>query len=136
MEFLLEILLHIIFEPLYLAYSDLVESFVDGKNLKKWQENLLKISCLIVSFISLLLIIIGCFWVTDVQPFKTYGIIFLVVGNVVILIHILIGLFSRTKRLKKEKREKELSYYKQFAENEPTPHIYYIETTNENDENK
>lgn len=127
----MEFLLQIILEPLFFAYYDLVESFTDDQKMKKWQEYLLKISCLITSLISFFLILIGAFWVADAQPFKTYGVIFLIVGGIILFIHILIGLFVGTNHFIEDKMEKEFSDYKKFEESEPTPQIYYIETNND-----
>ena len=130
----MEILLQIILEPLFFAYYDLVKSFIDDKQLKKWQEYLLKISCLIVSLTSFFLVLIGVFWITDVQPFKTYGIIFLIIGGAILFAHILIGLFVGTNHFVEEKREEESIYYKQIEEDNPNPQIYYIDDDNNNDE--
>ena len=54
----MEILLQIILEPLFFAYFDLVEKLIDGKQLKKWQEYLLKIKDIISPFTSFILYII------------------------------------------------------------------------------
>lgn len=113
----MEILLQIVLEPLFFAYYDLVEYFMDGKEMKKWQEYLLKISCLIISLTSFFLVLIGSFWVTDVNPFKTYGIIFLIVGGVVLFVHIIIGLFVGTNHFIEEKRNEEYLDYTYFEEN-------------------
>ena len=122
----MEILLQIILEPIFYAYYDLVDHFIDDKKLKKWQEYLLKFSCLIVFMISFFLVLIGAFWIADAEPFKTYGTIFLIVGGIVLLIHILIGLFVGTNHFVEEKRKEESLYYKDMKENEPTPQIYYV----------
>ena len=127
----MEILLQIILEPLFFAYYDLVEYFIDGKEMKKWQEYLLKISCLIISLTSFFLVLIGSFWVTDVNPFKTYGIIFLIVGGVVLFAHIIIGLFVGTNHFIEEKRNEEYLDYTYFEENEPTPQVEYVKTNND-----
>lgn len=129
----MEILLQIILEPMFYAYYDLVDSFIDCKKLKKWQEYLLKISCLVVFIIAFFLVLIGVFWVNDVDPFKTYGIIFLVVGGIILFIHILIGLFVGTNHFVEEERKEEVLYNKKSEENEPTPQIYYVDTDKNND---
>ena len=131
----MEIILQIILEPMFYAYYDLVDNFIDGKKLKKWQEYLLKISCLIVFIIAFFLVLIGAFGVNDVEPFKTYGIIFLVVGGIILFIHILIGLFVGTNHFVEEKRKEEVLYNEKNEENEPTPHIYYVDIDNNNDNN-
>ena len=127
----MEILLQIILEPLFFAYFDLVESCIDGARLKKWQEYLLKISCLVVSLISFLLILVGAFWVTDVEPFKTYGVIFLIIGIVVISVHILVGLFAATNHFNEEEMEEECTYYEEVEEDNITPQIYYVDANND-----
>ena len=76
----MELLLQLILEPLFYAYYDLVDCFIVDKQLKKWQEYLLKILCLVISLISFFLVLIGCFWITDTEPFNKYGLIFLIVG--------------------------------------------------------
>ena len=135
----MELLLQLILEPLFFAYYDLVYSFIDDKQLKKWQEYLLKISCLVISLISFLLVLIGSFWVTDVEPFNKYGLTFLIVGGTILLVHIFIGLFVGVNHFVEEKREEVLDYekreedfldYEKFEEDEPTPQVYYIEEDN------
>ena len=131
----MEIFLQIILEPLFFVYFDLVENLTRSKPLKKWMERLLKILCIIISTISIFLVIIGAFWVTDVEPFKTYGTVFLVVGASVLLIHILIGLFVGVNHFAEEKIEEEFLDYQRFEKNEPTPQIYYVETNNSEEDN-
>lgn len=131
----MEIFLQIILEPLFFVYFDLVENLTRSKPLKKWMERLLKILCIIISTISIFLVIIGAFWVTDVEPFKAYGTVFLVVGASVLLIHILIGLFVGVNHFAEEKIEEEFLDYQRFEKNEPTPQIYYVETNNSEEDN-
>lgn len=126
----MELLLQLILEPLFFAYYDLVEFFISDKQLKKWQEYLLKIFCLIISSISFFLVLIGSFWITDVDPFRKYGLIFLIVGGTILFIHILIGLFVGVNHFIKEKKEEDFSDFEKFEKNEPTPQIYYIEENN------
>ena len=141
----MEILLQLILEPLLFAYYHLVDSFIGAKQLKKWQEYLLKILCFVISFISCFLVLIGSFWITDTEPFNKYGLIFLIVGGTILLLHILIGLFVGVNHFVKEKREEdfldherfeeneptsEVRYIEEFEENEPTPEVYYIEDDN------
>ena len=122
----MEIIAQIILEPLLYVYADLLEHFVDDLQLKKWQEYLLKISCLVISLASVFLIIIGAFFVTDAEPFKTYGTVFLAVGGSVLVIHIFLGLILGTNHVKEE-AEDEISAHQSFTQTEPTPHICYIE---------
>lgn len=122
------------FEPLFFAYYDLVEAFIGDRQLKKWQEMLLKISCLVISLTAFFLVLIGVFWITDVEPFKTYGIIFLIVGGVILFAHILIGLFVGTNHFIEEKREEDSMYYKEIEEDIPTPQIFNIDANNNDDE--
>lgn len=129
----MEILLHIIIEPLFFAYYDLVNKFVGKKQLKKWQENLLKVSCLIVSMISFFLVLIGAFWITDVEPFKTYGTIFLIVGGSILFIHILIGLFAGTNHFIEERRKEKNKNNNAINEDNPTPRTRFIDTNNNDD---
>ena len=84
----MELLLQLILEPLFFAYYDLVDCFIGDKQLKKWQEYLLKILCLVISLISFFLVLIGSFWITDTEPFNKYGLIFLIVGGTILLVHI------------------------------------------------
>lgn len=131
----MEILLQIILEPMFYAYFDLVESIIGGKKLKKWQEHLLKISCLIVFIIAFFLILIGAFWVNDAAPFKTYGIIFLIIGSIIIFAHFLIGLFVGTNRFVEKSRKEEILLNEHIEENKPTPQIYHIDSDNNNQDN-
>ncbi len=126
----MEIILQFILEPLLYTYTDLLERFAKDLQLKKWQEYLLKISCLVISLTSILLIIIGALLVTDAEPFKTYGTVFLAVGGSVLAIHIFLGLILGTNHVKEE-TEAELSAYQSFTQTEPTPHICYIEPSNQ-----
>ncbi len=130
----MEIVLQIISEPLFFAYYDLFESLFEDKQLKKRQEYLLKISCLIVSLISVFLVLIGAFWVSDIEPFRTCGVIFLIIGGVFLSAHILIGLFAGTNHFVKEKREEETSLYNDESEEKITPQIYYIDANNGDDD--
>ena len=127
----MELLLSLILEPLFFAYYDLVDSFIGDKLLKRWQEYLLKILCLIISLTSLFLVLIGSFWVADVEPFKSYGLIFLIVGGSILFVNILIGLFVGTNHFVEEKREDDILDYEKFEENEPTPQVYYIKDDND-----
>ena len=122
----MELLLQLILEPLFFAYYDLVDYFVGDKQLKKWQEYLLKILCFVISFISCFLVLIGSFWITDTEPFNKYGLIFLIVGGTILLLHILIGLFVGVNHFVEEKRKEDFLDFERFEENEPTPQIYYI----------
>ncbi len=69
----MEIILWLILEPLFFVYYDLIDDLLGGKKLKKWQEYLLKMICLMVSLTSIFLILIGAFWLFDAQPFNSYG---------------------------------------------------------------
>ena len=129
-ELMLLFILEFILEPLFFAYYDLVDSFIGSKQLKKWQEYLLKILCLVVSLFSIFLVLIGSFWITDAEPFKKYGFIFLIVGGTILLVHILIGLFVGVNHFVEEKREEDFLHFEKFEENEPAPQIYYIEEDN------
>lgn len=131
----MEIFLQIILEPLFFAYYDLVDNFIVDKKLKRWQEVLLKISCLIVSLSSIFLVLIGVFWVTDVEPFRTYGIIFLIIGGVILFVHILIGLFVGTNHFIEEKWNEDFLHYKAIEEENPTPQIYYVDNDESNNKN-
>ena len=126
----MELLLQLILEPLFFAYYDLVDSFIGDKQLKKWQEYLLKILCLIISLTSLFFVLIGSFWVTDLEPFKNYGLILLIVGGSILFINILIGLFVGVNHFVEEKREEDFLDFEKFEENKPAPKIYYIEENN------
>lgn len=126
----MELLLQLILEPLFFAYYDLVDCFIGDKQLKKWQEYLLKILCLVISLISFFLVLIGSFWITDTEPFNKYGLIFLIVGGTILLVHILIGLFVGVNHFVEEKREEDFLDCEKFEENEPTPQVYYIEDDN------
>ena len=129
----MEFLLQIILEPLFFAYFDLVENFTDGKKLKRWQEYLLKIACVIVSTVAIILVLIGLFWIFDVEPFKTCGINFLVIGGSILFIHILIGLFAGANNFVERKREEDI-LNREIVE-EPEPRISYVETDDSADDN-
>ncbi len=111
----MELLLQLILEPLFFAYYDLVDCFIGDKQLKKWQEYLLKILCLVISLISFFLVLIGSFWITDTEPFNKYGLIFLIVGGSILLVHILIGLFVGVNHFVEEKREEDFLDYEKFS---------------------
>ncbi len=120
------ILLHVILEPLFFAYYDLFNHFIDGRKLKKWQEYLLKICCLVVSVTAIFMVLIGAFWLAD-EKFKTYGLVLVIVGASVLLIHVIIGLFVGTNHFVKEKHNEEVLDYERFEQKQPTPQIYHIE---------
>ena len=126
----MELLLQLILELSLFTYYDLVDSFIGDKQLKKWQEYLLKILCFVVSLISFFLVIIGSIWINDVEPFNKYGLIFLIVGGTIILVHILIRLLVNVNHFVEEKREEDFLNYEKFEEDEPTPQVYYIEEDN------
>lgn len=132
----MEIFLQIILEPIFYAYYDLAENFTDCKKLKKWQEHLLKISCLIVFIIAFFLVLIGgVFVANDIDSFKTCGIVFLIIGGIILFVHILIGLFVGTNHFVEEKRKEEALFNKKFEENKPAPQVYHV-NKKENDNNK
>jgi vacuolar-type H+-ATPase subunit I/STV1 len=99
----MEVLLHILLEPLLTAYFSFAESMFEGRKWKKWQENLLKITCFLISFLAIMCVLLGCFWVFDQQPFKTYGAWLLGCGAVVLLFHIVAGNLVQRKVRKREK---------------------------------
>ena len=85
------------------------------------------ILCFVISFISCFLVLIGSFWIAGAEPFNKYGLILLIVGGTILLVHILIGLFVGVNHFVEEKREEDFLDYEKFKENEPAPRIYYIE---------
>lgn len=127
----MEILLEAVLELFLYVYVDLIESFLDEISLKKWQRICLIILCFTLSVGSILLVLIGAFWVIDNQSLKTWGIIFLVVGGCILLIHILLGLFARVHHKVEIKRKEELWSLQSVREKESQPQIYEIKIDEE-----
>ncbi|MBQ4270148.1 MAG: hypothetical protein IJB97_10940 [Clostridia bacterium] len=128
----MELLLEIILEPFFFAYFDLAERIFDGKKLKKRQENFLKILCVCVSFVAVMLVLIGGFWIADKQPFKTYGTVMLVVGSLLLLAHILIAFLCGGNRTVEDKDVDEENdsaedLQTDLKDEEPSSIVQYIE---------
>lgn len=134
MELLAEILLQFILEPFFFAYFDLAEKFFGDKKMKKGLEYFLKILCSIVSLTAILFIVVGCFWIFDEDPFKTYGTAMLIVGICFVSLHIILGLSAGGKRLIDEKRKEELSDRENFEASQSQPIVRFI-SSEEDDEN-
>lgn len=92
MSLFLEIVLQIILEPIVYAYVDFVQTLMPDKKLKSWQRNLLMCLCVLVIFISFMLILVGIFFCLDEEPFKTAGIIMLITGVAIMVIQCLLAL--------------------------------------------
>ena len=135
MEWVIEVLLTIIFEPIIYIYLDIVQSIIPDKKLKKWQGNFLKVLCAFVTFLSLMLVILGIVWCLDEKPFKTYGTIMLIIGCSVIFLHIILTFFICLKnKLKSQetttddsKNDRSEESVEKFENKEPTPIVCYID---------
>lgn len=97
MELLLGFMMHIILEPLLYAYVDLVEYRLSTKKLKTWQKNLLMCLCVVVIFISFMLIIMGILFCLDEED-RTAGIAMLAVGVVALVVQCILAVFSYLAR--------------------------------------
>ena len=94
MSLFLEFVLQIILDTIIYAYVDFVQSLMPEKKLKAWQRNLLMCLCVLVLFISLMLIIVGIFFCLDEEPFRTAGIIMLITGVAITVIQCLLALVA------------------------------------------
>ncbi len=99
MDLLYEILLEI-----YLEFWTIL---VPEHKFKKWQETLLKITCIVVSLIILALIGAGICILVETSM-RTLGIILLAVGCVLFFTQIVLFIIVLTHQIKKEKAEKTL----------------------------
>lgn len=99
----MELLLQILFE----VYLNIGEILVPEKKFKKWQESLLKVTCILVSCIILAFIGFGiAMLVEGVSRLRVTAIVFLCVGSVLLAAQIaliIIVIVHETKKYKEAK---------------------------------
>ena len=129
----LEAVLQVILEPIVYAYVDFVRSLASGRDLKKRTALFLKILCAIVTLLALFFILLGIFWCLDELPFRIYGIILLVVGCCIVLLHCALAFAARLNRKQEEENEEngeeESSEEDEQGEegNEPAPLVCQVD---------
>lgn len=122
----MEILLQLILEPMCYAYVEFIENIYIDKKLSKKLEIFLKILCFVLSFIALMFVIIGSIWTTNEPRLKTHGVVLLILGIFVLLVHIIIAIINHYAIKNRQKKY----YAKMFIEKDkPTPIIHNISNT-------
>jgi len=99
----MELLYEILFE-IYLGFWTIL---VPDRKFKKWQESLLKISCILVSLIIFALIFAGICVLTETD-LKALGIALLTVGSVLLIAQVVLFIIVLVHQIKKERAEKQL----------------------------
>lgn len=122
-------------ENLFDLYVCIAEKFSAGGKLKKWQENLLRVLCVLVFAAMLVLIPFGICLTADGKDAAVPGITMLAVGASVLIVHIALILCLAKKRETEEKREIEEDAAETFADGAPEPLVRMIEETESDAEN-
>ncbi len=97
--------MEVLFEILFEIYLELWTIFVPEHKFKKWQEYLLKISCILASLIIFALIVAGVCLLTETN-LKAVGITLLTVGCVLLIIQVILFIIVLVHQIKKERAEK------------------------------
>ncbi|MDE6060989.1 MAG: hypothetical protein K2G31_05935 [Clostridia bacterium] len=95
--------MELIFEILLEAYLGLAEIIVPDHKFKKWQEVLLKLSCILVSLAVIICLAVGI--AMFVEGDKTVGIALTAVGGSLLAIQIVIVIFVLVHEHKKSKEQ-------------------------------
>ena len=122
-------------ENLFDLYVCIAEKFSAGGKLKKWQENLLRVLCILVFAAMLILLPAGICLTADGKDAAVPGITMLAVGASVLIVHIALVLCLAKKRETEEKREIEEDAAETFADGAPEPLVRMIEETESDAEN-
>lgn len=116
-------------ENLFDLYVCIAEKFSAGGKLKKWQENLLRVLCILVFAAMLILLPAGICLTADGKDAAVPGITMLAVGASVLIVHIALVLCLAKKRETEEKRDIEEDAAETFADGAPEPLVRTIEET-------
>ncbi len=99
--------MELLYEILFEIYLEFWSILVPEHKFKKWQEALLKVSCVLVSLLILALIIAGICLLTETS-LTVAGIALLTVGCVLLVTQIVLFIIVLIRQIKKERAEKEL----------------------------
>ncbi len=116
-------------ENLFDLYVCIAEKFSAGGKLRKWQENLLRVLCILVFAAMLVLIPFGICLTADGGDAIVPGITMLAVGASVLIVHIALVLCLAKKRETEEKRDIEEDAAETFTSDDPEPLVRTIEET-------
>ena len=116
-------------ENLFDLYVCIAEKFSAGGKLKKWQENLLRVLCILVFAAMLVLLPFGICLTADGKDAAVPGITMLAVGASVLIVHIALVLCLAKKRETEEKRDIEEDAAETFTSDDPEPLVRTIEET-------
>ena len=116
-------------ENLFDLYVCIAEKFSAGGKLKKWQENLLRVLCILVFAAMLVLIPFGICLTADGKDAAVPGITMLAVGASVLIVHIALVLCLAKKRETEEKQDIEEDATETFTSDDPEPLVRTIEET-------
>ena len=116
-------------ENLFDLYVCIAEKFSAGGKLKKWQENLLRVLCILVFAAMLVLIPFGICLTADGGDAIVPGITMLAVGASVLIVHIALVLCLAKKRETEEKRDIEEDAAETFTSDDPEPLVRTLEET-------
>ena len=122
-------------ENLFDLYVCIAEKFSAGGKLKKWQENLLRVLCILVFAAMLILLSAGICLTADGKDAAVPGITMLAVGASVLVVHIALILCLAGKRKIEEKRDIEEDAAETFTSDDPEPLVRMIEETESDAEN-
>lgn len=122
-------------ENLFDLYVCIAEKFSAGGKLKKWQENLLRVLCILVFAAMLILLSAGICLTADGKDAAVPGITMLAVGASVLVVHIALILCLAGKRKIEEKRDIEEDAAETFTSDDPEPLVCTIEETESDAEN-
>ena len=116
-------------ENLFDLYVCIAEKFSAGGKLKKWQENLLRVLCILVFAAMLILLPFGICLTADGKDAAVPGITMLAVGASVLIVHIALVLCLAKKRETEEKRDIEEDAAETFTSDDPEPLVRTLEET-------
>ena len=116
-------------ENLFDLYVCIAEKFSAGGKLRKWQENLLRVLCVLVFAAMLVLIPFGICLTADGGDAIVPGITMLAVGASVLIVHIALVLCLAKKRETEEKRDIEEDAAETFTSDDPEPLVRTLEET-------
>ena len=122
-------------ENLFDLYVCIAEKFSAGGKLKKSQENLLRVLCVLVFAAMLVLIPFGICLTADGGDAIVPGITMLAVGASVLIVHIALVLCLAKKRETEEKRDIEEDAAETFTSDDPEPLVRTLEETESDAEN-
>ena len=116
-------------ENLFDLYVCIAEKLSACGKLKKWQENLLRVLCILIFAAMLVPIPFGICLTADGKDTAVPGITMLAVGASVLIVHIALVLCLAKKRETEEKQDIEEDAAETFADGAPEPLVRTIEET-------